>query len=105
METWVGGERWAERGAEQAAEILAWGLMETDFSVRWFETNADGTISRTTRLLKIPSTNHDELLSAYRQLTGELPLKRLAEGPLDVDAVDETTSPEAQRMSSGSQQQ
>jgi len=35
-----------------------------------------------------------ELISAYRQLTGELPHKRLADNPPTVDSGHETASPE-----------
>lgn len=68
LETWTGGERWDERGAEQAAEILTWALMEENIAVRWIETNTDGTIDETTRLFKVPNSNPDQLVAAYQQL-------------------------------------
>lgn len=97
LETWAGGEQWDERGAEHAAEIVTWAVLETDISVRWIYTNADGTTLDTTRLFKIAHTDHDELVSAYRQLTGELPLKRLADKAPNAEATDEIESPEARR--------
>jgi hypothetical protein len=49
-------ERWDERGAEHAAEILVWGLMD-----------------RPVRLIQIPRTSCAELLVAYLVLTGRVP--------------------------------
>lgn len=99
LNTWTGGDTWAERGAEQAAEIMTWGLMDTDIAVRWIETAADGSTVDTTRLYKVPDSNFDELVTAYTLLTGGEPTIRLAEAAERAGAESqmpaEITSPEA----------
>jgi hypothetical protein len=55
-------ERWGERGAEHAAEVLVWGLMD-----------------HPVRLVQIDRTSCGELLVAYLVLTGGLPAGDLAE--------------------------
>ena len=47
---------WEEKGAEQAAEILVWGLIDWDFSAQ------------------IPDNTCAELLRGYVTLTGHKPL-------------------------------
>jgi branched-subunit amino acid transport protein len=58
LEVWYGPQDvpWAERGAEQAAEILMWGLLET-----------------TSPLPRLHRPSCEDLLAAYRTLAGELP--------------------------------
>ncbi len=48
---------WNERGTEQAAEIIAWGLGETSRPPRW-----------------IPNNDPESLTTAYQQLTGTDPI-------------------------------
>lgn len=95
LETWAGGEHWGERGAEQAAEVITWAVMDADISVHWIYTNPDGTTFDSTRLLRVPNSEHAVLVSAYQQLTGALPDKRIADGPPTPRA--EVESPEARR--------
>ena len=96
LETWTGGEHWDQRGAEQAAEIITWALMDTDITVRWLETNDDGTTEETTRLFKVPNSNPDQLVAAYHELTGGVPQFRISEDARSTRTATETTSPEAQ---------
>lgn len=81
LDTWTGGDEWDQRGAEQAAEIVTWAVMDQDMSFRWLETDADGTTNETWRLLKIPNSNPDLLATAYESLTGNVPHLRLADDP------------------------
>lgn len=97
LETWAGGSGWDERGAEHAAEIITWAIMDENISIRWVETNADGTTVETWRLYKLPDSSPDQLASAYRALTGNEPVLRIADDPRTVEPTPEPTSPEAQR--------
>jgi hypothetical protein len=66
-------ERWAERGAEHAAEVLVWGLMD-----------------RPVRLVRFSDTSCVQLLTAFVVLTGHLPADlhdRCARSPVEVDAA------------------
>ena len=78
---------WAERGSEQAAEILVWALSDHDRTVAWTE---DGVHSH--RLLSIDQSSPEELRAGYRLLVGSEPLRR-------VEAAEESSSfsPEAAR--------
>lgn len=95
LDTWAEGDHWDERGAEHAAEIVTWALLENDISMRWIYTNDDGTETDTTRLFKIPNSDPSVLVEAYEQLTGDLPQRRLAEQGLRVQAATQVVSPEA----------
>ena len=93
LDTWTGGESWDERGAEQAAEIITWAVMDRDISVRWIETDAHAEVAETTRLYKVPNSNSDQLVLAYRHLTGNEPVARLADA-IRRPAPSEVMSPE-----------
>ena len=97
LDTWTGGDQWKERGAEQAAEILTWGLMDRDISIRWVESNPDSTTSDTRRLFKITNSSPDQLVTAYEHLTGVQPTDRLADDPAHHEPGVGVTSPEATR--------
>ena len=78
----------------QPEEIITWAVMDRDISVRWIETDAHGESRDTTRLYKVPNSSSDELISAYRQLTGNDPVARLAN--IDQHAAgEEAMSPES----------
>ena len=96
LERWTGGRRWDERGAEHAAEIITWGLMDEDLTVRWLEHHADGSTSYSWRLFKLPDSDPARLVEGYQQLTGELPALRVLDEACDA-TPDEITSPEANR--------
>ncbi len=85
LDTWVDGPAWDGRGAEHAAEIVMWALLDDDPSVAWI-AQADGVATRTTRLFKIPNSSFGELVVAYKQLTGEDPQRRLEQGPIDTQS-------------------
>jgi hypothetical protein len=59
LETWRNDDpaRWRERGAEHAAEVLVWALMD-----------------RPVRIVTIPDTGCADLLAGYVALTGQAPL-------------------------------
>ena len=57
LETWRDADSWPDSGAEQAAEIMVWGL-----------------IDRPIKLIYFDRTSCPELLSAYMLLTGDVPL-------------------------------
>jgi len=98
LDAWTGGARWAQRGAEQAAEIVTWGVMEDNMLVRWLETSNDDEVLETWKLYKIPSSDPDQLSFAYEQLTGVVARLRLLDDPRTVQSVTETaSSPEALR--------
>ena len=59
LEAWSGSElEWAERGSEQAAEIMMWGLMD-----------------ETVELFRLGRPTCEELEAAYRLLTGQPSLR------------------------------
>jgi hypothetical protein len=97
LDLWVGGDQWDQRGAEQAAEIITWAVMDRNMSLRWIDTNADGTTTYSWRLAKIPDSNPDQLAAAYQQLTGQQPHTRIADDPRDHEPSSEILSPEARR--------
>lgn len=102
LQTWTGGEQWNQQGAEHAAEIITWAIMDKDITIRWVETNDDGTTSDTRRLFKIPDSDPDRLISAYQQLTGDMPAERMSEVASEVEPVSGTTSsPEARKYQTG----
>lgn len=58
LDTWYHREvDWNERGTEQAAEIVGWGVSERQWPPRW-----------------IPNNDPDSLTAAYQQLVGATPL-------------------------------
>ena len=61
LDTW-GDDRfpWEEQGSEQAAEIIAWALMDQEI-----------------QLAKVGEASREALTGAYLQLTGSLPLERV----------------------------
>lgn len=96
LDSWVGGSEWNLRGAEQAAEIITWALMDEDITHRWIETDY-GSMSETRRLLKVPNSDLEQLVSAYTQLTGSTPNNRADDLRRTTEPVQEITSPEADR--------
>jgi hypothetical protein len=98
LDTWTGGTEWDERGAEHAAEIITWALMDENISLRWIDTNSDGSTTETWKLFKIPNSNPDQLAAAYEQLTGSVPQARIADDPRDLEPTAEIVSPEARRI-------
>jgi hypothetical protein len=84
---------WAERAAEQVAEVITWGVEEGSRLVRW--TEDDGTT--TFRLLTIPDASVEELWVAYELLTGGEPVLRNPEEWAITEWND--YSPEAARFS------
>ena len=97
LDSWVGADEWDARGAEHAAEIITWAVMEEDITMPWIEEAGDGTTQWTRRLRKIPNSSSAELAVAYEQLTGMLPLRRLAPSTLRYPDVRDAMSPEALR--------
>jgi len=100
LDEWTDGSEWDQRGAEHAAEIMTWALMDRDISVRWIETDEHGKTLDARKLFKIPNSSPEELFSAFTQLTGQDADIRLAEQqPLEAaTAPDEAVvSPEALR--------
>ena len=97
LDTWAGGTEWDERGAEHAAEIITWAAMDENISVRWLETNIDGTTTDSWKLFKVPNSNPDQLAAAFELLTGDVPNLRLADDPRNTQPVAEMTSLEARR--------
>jgi hypothetical protein len=97
LDTWTGGSTWDERGAEHAAEIITWGVMDENISIPWLATNPDGTFTRTWRLFKIPQSDHDQLAGAFELLTGGTSPLRVIDDPRDLEIPQEITSPEALR--------
>ncbi len=95
LETWADlGYEWAELGAEQAAEVITWGLMDSNIQIQWVETDDDGQAIPEYRLFKIPDSSPDELIAAYELLTGDAPTDRLDDDPRYAEEA-EFTSPEA----------
>lgn len=71
LSTWASKEYpWEERGAEQVAEIITWGLARDNLLVRWVDPADGGTALR---LLTIPDSDLDTIMSEYRLLTGREP--------------------------------
>jgi hypothetical protein len=69
LDSWRGaGTPWARRGAEQTAEIVAWGLMD------------DGLPELTARLTKIFDMRAEDLPVAFEMLTGRKPVHPAAFG-------------------------
>lgn len=95
LRTW--GEHhhpWAERATEHAAEIVAWALSEESALVPWVMEGPDGPRS-TLRLLRISDSEPEQLVEAYRLLTGsEPPFREAAEWET---STEEVSSPEAVR--------
>ena len=57
LDTWFGDAPWHERGSEQAAVIIAWGLGETSRRPTW-----------------MPNRDLDSLTKAFNQLVGTDPI-------------------------------
>lgn len=92
LETWNDQTvDWELRGTEHAAEIVTWSLMDRNIQVPFVETPG---AAMTYRLLTIPASSPDELVSAYEVLTGRTPVFRQ---PSDWAARPEVMSPEAAR--------
>jgi hypothetical protein len=100
LDTWVGGTEWGERGAEQAAEILTWAVMDRDITVRWLEPGPNNTPVETFRLFKIANSTHGDLTEAYRLLTDTDPVDRNAQSRA-VETGPDLSSPEARRLGPG----
>jgi hypothetical protein len=84
---------WSERGVEQVAEVITWGVEEGSRLVRW--TEPDGSI--VFKLLSIPDASVEELFDAYELLTGQVPVLRNPEEWQLTEWSD--FSPEATRFS------
>lgn len=98
LDTWTGGTQWDQRGAEQAAEVVTWGVMDENMLIRWLETSPGNPVSETWRLFKIPESHPDQLIRAYAELTGGVPQLRILDDPGTMDRqVTATTSPEVGR--------
>lgn len=76
---WTGGRDWSRRGAEQAAEILTWGVMETDATRRFITTDENGETVDEWRLVRLDGIDFDSLVVAYEFITGVSPVRRLTE--------------------------
>jgi len=96
LETWTGGPDWDERGAEHAAEVMTWALMDRDITVRWLMPGPNNTSVETFRLFKIEDSTYEELVEAYQLLTGSNPVDRNARS-LAVETGSDLSSPEASR--------
>ena len=83
---------WAERAAEQVAEVITWGVEEGSRLVRWTERYGAVTF----KLLSIDASV-DELLAAYKLLTGAEPVLRNPEEWHETEWND--FSPELARLS------
>lgn len=97
LDTWAGGTQWDQRGAEHAAEIITWAAMDKNISVRWLDTNINGTTTETWRLYKLPNSNPDQLAAAYKHLTNHTPQLRLNDDPRHTQPTPQTTNPETRR--------
>ena len=78
---------WAERGSEQAAEIIMWAVSDRERTVRWVE---DGIEAR--RLLSIDNSSPEDLFAGYELMVGKAPRRPIAE-----ISIQTTFSPEAMR--------
>ena len=97
LESWAdSGSDWDQRGAEQAAEVLTWGLMDRNIQIRWLTTSSDGGTEVSYRLFKIPESDPDQLAAAYHALTGNVPIDRLDDDPRNTEEAP-VISPEAMR--------
>jgi len=81
-------QEWAERGFEQAAEILVWALSDRDRTVRWVEGAVESR-----RLLSIENSSPADLAAAFELMVGNAPMRRAIDTP-----KTEPFSPEAQRV-------
>lgn len=97
LESWTEADQWDQRGAEHAAEIITWAIMDRNISIRWIETNTNGTTTETFKLHKLPNSSPDQLIAAYQHLTGNSPTDRIADDPRTQTTTTETASPEARR--------
>jgi len=71
LNAWADGGEWDERGAEHAAEIITWGILDRNISIRWIESDDGGTTTTTWRLAKLPDdSDPDGLFEAFELLTG-----------------------------------
>ncbi len=68
-------DAWRERGTEHAAEIIAWGLADQGYSVRWVSTEAGVSVSDF-RLITIGNGNVEALHRGFVLLTGMEPMFR-----------------------------
>lgn len=100
LDTWTGGSEWDRRGAEQAAEVLTWALMDRDITHRWLDPGPDNTWVETYRLLKFGNSSHDELTTAYKLLTGSDPVDRSARSG-ETETESDLVSVEARRSGPG----
>ena len=97
LESWAYEGDWDEQGAEHAAEIITWGIMDRNISIRWVESNDDDTTTTTWRLAKLPNhSDPDQLFEAFQQLTGSDAADRRIDDPRTT-ATTTILSPEATR--------
>ena len=97
LDSWAYEGEWDEQGAEHAAEIITWGLMDRNISIRWVEANDDGTSTTTWRLAKLPDdSDPDRLFEAFENLTGTDAEERRLDDPRTT-ATTTILSPEAAR--------
>jgi hypothetical protein len=80
-------QEWADRGAEQAAEILVWALSDRDRTVSWVES---GVESR--RLLSVDNSSPESLAAGFQLMVGDQPTKRKIGTPAATEV-----NPEARR--------
>ena len=80
-------QEWADRGSEQAAEILLWALSDQDRTVSWIESSV-----KTRRLLSIDNSSPEALTTGFQLMTGHQPTKRNISTPAAT-----VLNPEAQR--------
>ncbi|MGH8870474.1 MAG: hypothetical protein ACRDWS_00640 [Acidimicrobiia bacterium] len=76
-------DEWKERGTEQAAEIIAWALLDEPNTVRFIDTEDDGTPKVSFRLLAIENSSVEALHEGFVELTGMEPIFRT---PADWDS-------------------
>lgn len=76
-------DEWKARGTEQAAEIIAWALLDEPNTVRYIVTQDDGTPEASFRLLSIENSSVEALHEGFVELTGMEPIFRT---PADWDS-------------------
>ena len=66
-------EPWESRGTEQAAEIIAWALMDRPITVRLTVETDDRVVRPVFRLFKITNSTAEDLYRGFVELTGMEP--------------------------------
>ena len=86
---------WADRGAEHAAEAMAWALIDDPHHVEWTRILPDGTEQVGHRVLTI-GVGVETLIESFRFLTGMSPVFR-DQREWSTDHQTSPTSPEERR--------